>query len=77
MSTRIRYEVWASNTGEASHWKLLRNGVWFNQSSAESMARVCFEPEGDYKRVCVEAWDDGRNVYLSTVYELGSDPEMI
>ena len=76
MTTRIRYEVWVSDTGEASHWKLLRNGVWFNRANAESMARVCFDPD-ECKRVCVEAWDDGRNVYLRTVYELGSDPEMI
>ena len=72
MTTRIRYEVWASDTGEASHWKLLRTGVWFTQWAAWEFAKGIHADGAGYRRVCVEAWDDGRNVYLSTVLELGA-----
>lgn len=78
MTTRFHYEVWASDTGEASHWKHISGGVWvFTKGAAYEMAHAAYNNGKGMQRVCVEAWDDRRNLYLSTVYEFGVDPKMI
>jgi hypothetical protein len=86
MATNLRFEVWISDTGEASHWKLARR--WpdgcpaiyhFDANSgggAEQLADRINAAIAQAKQlalgnaaVCVEEWDTGRNVYLSTIFE--------
>ena len=64
--TTLRYEVWASENGESTKWKLLRGGVWESYKLALEMAE---NARRFNQKVCVEKWDGGRNVYLETIYE--------
>lgn len=66
MMTTLRFEVWASDNGESTHWKLLRGGVWESEKPAVEMAE---NMRRFNQKVCVEKWDAGRNVYLETTWE--------
>lgn len=67
MPTQLRFEVWVSDTGEASHWKLTRRGVFESKEIALMRAD---ELSAFNASVCVEQWDAGRNIYLSTIKEI-------
>lgn len=70
--TTFRYAVWASDTGEASHWKLARAvncpapAIYENKDVALTRATQLIR---DNHSVVVEQWDDGRNVFLKTIFE--------
>lgn len=62
--TTKRYELWTSDTGEATHWKL----VACFESEKQAIDRANNIRDG-YGAGCVEAWDAGRNVFLNTVMD--------
>lgn len=62
--TDLRYELWLSDTGEASHWKLFRS--FESEQRALDWANKI---KDGYGAGCVEKWDAGRNVFLCTVMD--------
>lgn len=72
--TRLRYEVWASETGRAEDWKPVPNACYISVTSdGEHVKQLALERAEKlatmYAKVCVEEYDDGRNVFLRTVIE--------
>lgn len=61
-----RFEVWVSDTGEASHWKPASYGifVWESAAAAIRKAETLFESNN---AVCVEEWIGSS--FVRTVWE--------
>ena len=74
MTTRLRYEVWVNMIGPCSRWKRLPHNVFvsepeFNEVVKQNaLARASALAEA-YAKVCVEEYDDERDVFLRTVIE--------
>lgn len=63
--TTSRYEVWASDTGEASHWKPVRGGVYESFPAAVQHARGALDGN---THTIVEQWNAGTNTFVATVW---------
>lgn len=61
------YEVWASIDGSCAAWRRLPGGTFHGDAGKQIALERAEQEATAYAQVCVEEWDSGRSVYLSTI----------
>jgi hypothetical protein len=63
----FRYEIWVSDTGEASRWTLLkgRESVWENRDAAIAKAQAIAD---GYALVVVDSFAIGTGTFQQTIW---------
>jgi hypothetical protein len=74
MRTRLRYEVWVNSTGRAEDWRRLPGCVFVSESEFNIASKQNATAHAEalalaFQKVCVEEYDDGRDVFLQTIRE--------